>query len=355
MATNYGTLQVLDTIAANAANQTVAAFGEDRIWDAIRANLDAHNEIVREVIRELCDFSTDRQRRYGGVQETEMIEADEFGTADAQKITAGVTVGFPLRNYQYAVQWTRMYMQTRTVAEFDAQYVAARTADIKNIRRQISRALFTPTNNLTYVDRYVDNVTLPVRALVNADGTAIPNDPYGQSFDGSTHTHYLAINGITEGAVLNLIETVIEHGFGGGMRLFINRAQENAIRGFAGFAGYTDPRIIPADNTVRARGDLNQTQLYNRPLGVFGAAEVWVKPWIPSGYLLAMDVNSPLKPLVFRTRDGGQLGNLAIAAEHEHYPIRAQHMDREFGIGVWNRTNGAVLYVGSGTYTAPVF
>lgn len=353
MATNYGTLQVLDTLASQA---TIAQYGEDRAFAAIQANLDAHNEIVRELVTDLCDFTTDRQRRYGGVMETEMVEADEFGTADAQKIAAGVTTGFPLRFYQYSIQWTRMYMQTRTVAELDAQYVAARQADIKNIQRQIKRGLFTPTNNLTYVDRYVDGVNVPLRALINADGTAIPNDPYGQGFDGATHTHYLAINGLTESAVINLLETVVEHGFGGGMRLYINRAQESAIRGMASFQQFYDPRIIVGDNVTRARGELDVTTLFNKSIGVFASAEVWIKPWIPNGYLFAFDANTDLKPLVYRTRDGANaLGNLTIAAEHEHYPLRAQTMDREFGVGVWNRTNGAILYSGGASYTAPVF
>jgi len=351
MATSYGTLQVLDT---QAANQTIAQFGEDRAFAAIQANLDAHNMIVREMIGDLVDPTVDRQRRYGGVAEGEMVEVDEYGTADAQKIAAGVTVGFPMRLFQYSIQWTRLYMMNRTVAELDAQYVAARTADIRNIQRQIKRALFTPTNNLAYIDRLVDNVNVPLRALVNADGTAIPNDPYGQPFDSSTHTHYLATTTLTEAAALNVVETVVEHGFGVGVRLYINRASEATFRAFSNFTPYFDMRIQPGANERTAPGrTLDMGTMYNRAIGIFGPAEVWVKPWVPSGYLFCFDAASPLKPLVLRTRDGGLAGDLTIAADHEHYPLRAQTMDREFGIGVWNRTNGAVLYVGGATYTAP--
>jgi hypothetical protein len=347
---NYGTLQVLDALAAS---QTIAQYGEDRAFAGIQANLDAYNALVQDELGDLCELSTDRLRRYGGSAEMDMDEADEYGTADAQKITAGVNVGFPLRHYQISVQWTRAFMQVATVAELDAQFVAARTADAKNIQRQIRRAIFTPTNNTSYTDRMVDNVTLPLRAFLNADGTAIPNDPFGNTFSGGSHTHYLANATLTEAAATSLVETVVEHGLGGEVRLYINRAQESTVRGFAGFTPYYDMRITPATSSASADGSLDQSNLYDRAIGVFGAAEVWVKPWMLANYLFAFDRQSPLKPLVFRTRNGGAFADFTIAADHEHFPLRAQTMARDFGVGVWNRANGAVLYIGGGSYVTP--
>jgi hypothetical protein len=57
---------------------------------------------------------------------------------------------------------------------------------------------------------------------------------------------------------------------------------------------------------------------------------------------------------VFRVRQAaGGFGDLQIAAEDEQYPLRARFMEREFGIGVWNRTAAAVLYTANSTYSAP--
>jgi hypothetical protein len=44
---------------------------------------------------------------------------------------------------------------------------------------------------------------------------------------------------------------------------------------------------------------------------------------------------------------------LQIGAEDEAYPLRAQTLEAEFGVGVWTRTNGAVLYVGGTSYVIP--
>ena len=88
---------------------------------------------------------------------------------------------------------------------------------------------------------------------------------------------------------------------------------------------------------------------------MFDAAEVWVKPWIPANYMFATDVSTPQKPLRIRTRTGALtgLGAFQIAADHEHYPLRAQTMDREFGVAAWTRWNGAALLTNNATYSAP--
>jgi hypothetical protein len=91
--------------------------------------------------------------------------------------------------------------------------------------------------------------------------------------------------------------------------------------------------------------------IYNRAIGVFDTAEIWVKPWVPSSYLFAFNP-AQRKPLARRTRDAAS-GNLRIAAELETYPLHAQFMEREFGLGVQERTNGAWLYTGNATYAAP--
>lgn len=345
----FGTLSTLDTLAAS--QQTIAAYGEDRAWEGISAALAAHNAIVRDMEGELFEVSTDRQRRFGGMSATTMQELDQFGAADAQKTTAGVTVGFPLRLYGYTVQWDRKFMQTATVAELTAQFQAAQQADLAGIQSQIKRALLTPTN-ATFLDRLVDNVSLSVKALVNADSAELPPDPYGATFDGSTHTHYLGTSSFANTDLDSLINTVIEHYNDGEVRVYLNKAQEATVRAFTGFVAYVDARIISATTTAVGVQALDTSNLYNRAIGVYGGAEIWVKPWVPASYVIA--VNTAHRPLVFRVRAAqGGFGDLQIAAENEAYPLRARFLEREFGVGVWNRTAAAVLYTANATYSAP--
>jgi hypothetical protein len=350
----YGILSALDTLAAS-NSVTIVQFGEDQAFAQIDAALAVHNALLLEGAGDLVEFSTDRLRRYGAVAAMTAAYVDEFGAVDTQKVAAGANIGFPLRKEQIAIGWTRNFMRTKTPADLAAQYTAAQDADRVFVFNAIQRAFLTATNTTGYLDRLVDNVNLPLRALLNADSTTIPLGPTGATFNGATHTHYLATASLIAANVSALIATVVEHGVDGQVRLYVNSAQEAAIRAMTGnFTPYMDARLIVADTVTRAAGGLSMTNVTNRAIGVFDAAEVWVKPWVLANYLIAIDVNPAKKPLVFRTRAGDTgLGNLGIAADHEHYPLRAQHMEREFGVSAWHREKAAVLFSGGGTYTSP--
>lgn len=345
----YGTLSVLDTLAAS--QQTIADYGEDAAFEGIELARQAHNEILMETMGQFVEISTDRQRRYGGDADMQMDEVDEFGRGDAQKIEAGVTVGFPLRLFDLSVQWTRKYMQTHTVAELAAQFVAAQKAHIKALQRDMKRAIFTSTNS-TFVDRLVDNVSLTPKAFHNNDGTAVPVGPNGETF-ATSHQHYVArVGALASSDISSMIELVVEHHNEGQTMLLINRASEAAVRAMTDkFTPYVDARIIPGSGTTIANGNLNPNNLYNRAIGIFDGAEVWVKPWIPANYMFAYNTEAP-KPLVLRERMAGGAG-LQIAAEDEAYPLRARTLEAEFGFGVWTRSNGAVLYTGGTSYVIP--
>jgi len=357
----YGTNTILDSLAAFDA-QTVLEYGEDRLLDVFQQSLDAHNRLVEDMLASIgVEFTNDRVRRYGVESRMQMIPADEFTRADAQKIElGGVDIGFPLRLWQISLQWTRKHLEVKTVREARAEMAAAQRADVTRVREQVQRALFTPTNNLTYVDRLVDGVTIPLRALLNADGAPIPDDDFGNSFDGSTHTHYLATASLDAAAVQALLDTVIEHGVTGQVRLYINRAQEATVAGLANFTPYTPPLIVPGPGSTEPQATgrtLQPFDIYNRPIGVWnGAVEVWVKSWVPANYLLAVEIDPANAVLAVRTRPGiAARGELRIVAEDERYPLRAQTMEREFGVGVWRRENAAVLYTGGATYQTPSF
>lgn len=352
----YGTLSTADTLGSLAVSTlTIAQIGEDEAFAAITAALDAHNAQVREMMDLLVETTTDRLRRYGGPATVTMDEIDEYGTPDAQKVTAGLNVGFPLRLYGTALQWTRRYFLNATGAELAAQFEAARDADAKLVIRELKRAMFTPTN-FTILDRLVDGLSLDVKRFVNADGAGIPVGPNGVTFNGATHTHYLYTAGTTLAAadITALIETLIEHYSSGEPLIYINRAQETVFRGLTGFTAYLDARIIPATNANQLRGQLDTTNLYNRAIGIYGGAEIWVKEWVPAGYLLGTVRGGP-KPLVMRERSAGS-GDMVLSFDDEVHPLRARGFEREAGWAVWNRTNGAVLYIDSGAagaYVAP--
>jgi hypothetical protein len=347
----YGTLEILDTLAAQ--RTLIADYGEDNAFQAIAQYMAAWNRIVDEMLMELTEPTTDRLRRYGGVSTVTMIRGDEFSRPDAQKTSAGVNIGIPLELYQTGLQWTRKYFQMHTVAELQGQVNAVRTADEVRIVTEIQRALFTPTNNLSYVDSLVDNasaITLPIRALLNGDGTAIPADPWGNVF-ATNHTHYVGTASFAASDLAALVTLVQEHYNQGGIRVYINQGNEAAVRALTGFQPIYDGRLTIANNVTFATGALDIMNVYNRQIGIFGAAEIWVKPWVPLNYIFAFNPGQR-KPLAARTRPGVPSG-LQLVADNEQYPLRAQTFEREIGFAVQERANGAALYLSSGTYAAP--
>lgn len=351
MASKTGSLTIDDLLAVE--HQSAAEFGLDTINEVLQADIDAHNAIVEDLVGELCEITTDRQRIYGASQQGEMVEVDEFGRSRTQAVTPGAEVGFPLRKFQIALGWTSTWFKVHTPADMARAVQNTEKAHLRAIQNQIRFAVYRATN-YTFNDFLVDKIDLAVKRFLNADGQRIPDGPNGETFDGSSHSHYNANAGLTNAVLLALVDDVVEHGHGSMVKLAINRANETAVRALAGFEPYHDPRLALGTHANQAGERLDITRVDNRAIGLFGAAEVWVKSWNPAGIAFCWDSGAEGKPLAFRQREQESLQGLMIAAELDSYPLNAQYMEAEFGVGVWTRTNGAVLDFVNGAYTDPL-
>lgn len=348
----FGTLSSLDSLAA--VRQSVAQFGEDMAWASIGAALEAYNRQIDGMTADLMERTTDVQRAYGTMDTKNMQELDQWGSPDAQKVTAGVTVGFPLRRYGDALQWTRQFQVSQTVAQLAAEVDAIATADRRNIIRAAKVALFTSTN-ASFVDKLGGalspaNVTLALKALVNNDGSGLPVGPNGEVF-ATSHTHYLASATLTAAAVTNAVVTVQEHYNTGTPVIYISQTDEAAFRALTGFVADMDARIVQPNTATYSTTPVVVANLYDRRIGLFGAAEVWIKPWMIANYLFVYVRGAPV-PLVMRIPAMGS-ADLELVYEDERHPLRARGYQRMFGVSVWNRTNGAVLQFNNGTYQIP--
>lgn len=352
MSLKTGTLSIDDLLENKF--QSVADFGEDTIAEVLQRDLENHNAIMNDIMTPYADVSTDRQRIQGTSQSGEMIEADELSRGPTQADLPGQTVGFPLRRFQYAVGWTRDWMLRKTPADMANKQIAGERAHIRQVIFQMKKAIFNPTN-YTHRDSLRDGIDFAVKALVNADGAGIADGPNGEAFDGTTHTHYLGSATLTTAAVDAAINTVVEHGHGTGVVININKTNEAAFRLLTGFTPYYDPALKVSENTTQTGQPLDITRLDNRAIGRYNGAEVWVKPWMIANYLWVAALATAAKPFVFRQSDIAGRTGLYLAGELDMFPLRAQYLQAEFGVGVWNRTNGAVLKFDNATYTAPTF
>ena len=347
----FGTYSTLDVLESN--QQSVIEYGVNNVWQSFTVTLAAHNRTMADMSGDLWVPSTDTRRAYGGGDTQVMQESDQFGAPAAQKISAGITVDLPLRRFVIGAQWSRQAFEMMSVAQLTADFTAKMSADRLNLINGAKRALFTATN-YSFVD-YLGRpagVTLNVKALVNNDGSALPVGPNGETF-ATSHTHYLANATLTAAVLTNLVTTVQEHYNSGTPVIIINQADEAAVRALAGFSAIADVRLIqPGGGTaVYARGTLDVANLYDRQIGLFGAAEVWVKPWGIANYALCYMRGQT--PLVMRQPIFGPAGDFRLVADNDGYPMFGQAFERQVGFGVWQRTAAAVLYFAGGAYVSP--
>lgn len=349
MAIKIGTNDMASLLANK--QTTAEAFGLDTIQETFAADLAAHNRLMDEIVMEIADVTGDRQRLAGTSDSGEMVQVDEYGRAPTQKVAVGQTVGFPLRLYQYNLGWTRKALQQRSVADVALQFQGAQKAHRKGVLREVKRAMYLSAN-YTFRDKLIaPQIDLAVKRFANADSASISEGPNGESFDGATHTHYIGNATLTAAAVLSLVNTIVEHGIGNGtLKLAISATDRTAFEALSGFKAYPDPRINYVA-TDQNRQTIQLNRLDDLAIGTFAGAEVWVKPWAIANYIAGFVADGEVKPLVLRTRDGSN--NLQIAAEIKLYPLQAEFMEAEFGVGVWNRTAGGILYFANSTYADP--
>jgi hypothetical protein len=354
MAPQVGTYDISQLLDTRFDSVSAIEFGMDTLAETVQRDLDAHNAVVNEMVRELAEPTTDRLRTYGTGATGEMIEVDEFGRSETQTSAPGSNVSFPLRLFQYGIGWTKKYMERATVRDIALQTNAAQKAHLRRLRYDIKRALFFSAN-YTYNDHLVDRVNLSVKRLVNADSATIPDGPDGGTFTASSHTHYNGASSLDTTAADALITDLIEHGHGSNVMIAINFADVGGWEGLSGFVKATPVYVATnAYNVATTAARTDPANQYNRLVGYYGGAAVWVKPWGIDNYPFAWDAGAADKPLAFRQRNvAAPLQGLRVAAELDTYPLYAKYFEAEFGFGVWTRTNGVVLKTDNATYADP--
>ena len=351
-----GTLTIQDLLEVK--DTTVFKYGVDKMAEAVLADLEAHRTIVNGLVDEICERTTERAEVYGTSDSGEMVELDETGRPPSQMLTGGGEVAYPLRKFGNALGWDADYFNRATPAEMAYQLTQIEASHVNAIGGYVSRALFRGTNYIER-DNFRDKKPLPVKALLNADSSQIPNDPYGQGFDGSTHSHYDAIDWAAatvpqrEARIKALVNNVVEHGHTLGVRLYINLSNEDEVTALPGFKPYQDPRIRAGANETIATGTLDITKTNNRAIGLIAGAEVWVKPWVPQNYQFCFAAGDRRRPLKFREFAEAARQGLKLAAKFHAHPIYADAYEAYFGVGAHTRTNGAVLYTGGNIYAPP--
>ena len=359
-------------------NTTIVSYGENRLVADLRTSMNAHNSAVDAMLSPFMEFSDSRLEPYGASYNQMRVRGqrvDQSGAVDTQRARPGVSesnLGFPLDRWQYAWQFTRDFVETATPADAAVRILAIQQGDLDRIEYEFKNAFFNPANNLTWRDYLVDDLVLPVRRFANADGQTLPAGPGGITFNPATHQHYMGRAGgaLAAADYTALINNVVEHGVAGAVQLWINMADEPGILAMSNFYRFEATELVvpnvPAGTQVmRAPGPLTPTinppAPDNMAIGRWNAKyDVWTKPWVPAGYAVCIDTGK--RPLRWRQRARPETGTgvgafgrgtLRIVGEHEHFPLRAEWIEREFGLATIDRVGGAILYYGGTSYVMP--
>lgn len=341
-------------------NVSAIGFGLERIDEIVRADAAAAEAALTARLAELAETSSDVQRIYGVSAKIRGVPADEFGRAPTRKKIGGETVGFPLSMLKYAVGWTSKFLEIASPAEIAEQFLRVRTGYFADVNAKITQALFDK-DNYDHVDPQpdgTDGVTIKVKRLINADGSVIPDGPNGETFDGTSHTHYLARAGaLANSDIDGLINHIIEHGHTRDIRIIVHVNDEDVLAGLAStkFKALTAPGLVPTSGDTVLAVDPN-ADLGNRQIGIWGnrSIPVWVKPWGIDDYIFAYAAGETEKVLVRRQRQQASLQGLRLIERQAGYPLLSDNWEAEFGFGVWSRTMGAILYTGGTSWTDPV-
>ena len=349
-----GTYSIRDLLSFN--QSPVAQYDPQAIANALAEDNASHNRNVQAMLAAFAELTTER---VGGVPVPgtgSMIRVNEDGAVPTRKTPTPDQQNYPLYKFQHGEGFTEDYLMRATPHDLAIRQQTAQRAHINSVRLELLRALLVPVNRQER-DRFRDGMLLNIKALRNGDGSVPYGGPNGEVFDG-THTHYLAAPSLTEAALSELIGTVAEHTDNGNVQVWISRAQEAAVRGLSGFSAYLDSRVIPAAllaNTQYLVGNqgLDTSNPGNRAIGIYDGAEIFVKPYIPAGYVLALDVNATAKPLRMRQSDLAAQRGLRLAGGSMAHPLEARYWQDYFGFGAHNRDAAAVLHIGREDYVAP--
>jgi hypothetical protein len=320
------------------------------MYDDITAALADYNQNEGFLRTRLTFITTDEKIKEGLTQnQMQFQRATEYGRPDRQRITQAERERFiPLEDFSLGIGFTRKYLALARSDQIALQVDEATRSDQELIIRSIFQQILR-IENLGGSGVY--------KTFWNADGDAPPR--YIDTTFLTTHTHFLTSATVTLALVQSMKLKLTEHGFDTERELWINAAEEAAVRALTGFvpvlsrdqALITNTNPFTATNIVAAAVDPAQF------IGVLEGFRVRVYNWMPAGYLFAYDnaASGLRKSLAWREYPVASLRGLQLFNEDpaSSFPLVNSFFARNFGLCALERSNGVAAQITAGAYTTP--
>jgi hypothetical protein len=322
-----------------------------RMYDDIAVALADYNA-NSGFLRTNLTFSTLDEKIKEGLNQNQMqfARATEYGRPDRQRISQAERERFiPLADFSLGIGFTRKYLALASSTQIALQVDEATRADQELIIRSVLQQLF----------RFANSGSGGIyKVFWNNDGDVPPR--YSNTTFVGTHTHYLTTVVLDLAAVQAMRLKLVEHGLDSFRELWINPAQEAAVRAIVGFVAVQNKDQLLFTNSNPFNATNQQIALVDPTqfIGVLEGFRIRVYPWVPSGYAFAYDA-APAglgKPLAWREYPVASLRGLQLFNEDPNatFPLVNSFFFRAFGLSALDRSNGVCLKVTAGAYDTPV-
>lgn len=313
---------------------------------------------MNEMLNDFTEEQTLSRSIWGGAPQMAFDEVNEGGRGKPRADVAGQEVHFPLFKLSATQEaseefWKRAKVQNVVdlMTSMDIGYSA-------RVRDEIKAAIFNNTLHTKVTDWLIDKSSLnKIQPFLNADSAAIPPAPNGATFTAASHQHYLGVTGATVASVdVNyLLGHVREHGEGQ-VVLYVDPAMPATLSGLANgkWVGLTPVVTVNNGATEVARVSFDPAaDRSNMLVGYWDGHEVRTRSWVPTGYMVAMNISGRLGKPLHRRIDPNFPG-LHVAPEITNGILRVKESYFYMGFGAFNRAAGAVLDTTTqGSYTVP--
>lgn len=307
----------------------------------------------------------------------------QFGVPRAPRAAVQeIAMGYPFDWFDRAVRFTWQFLAEATQGQVDAEHSTVIREDSELMFNSVMNRFFSNVNNQAAINKQ----PFTSYAFWNADGSMAP-PRYRANVFQSSHQHYMTTDGALTAEDLDLlIDNVEHHGYskenGYQILVMINAQEAPTIRTFRAAAtregvdaGVVEGRwgawdFIPAQGTNAQLLPSNVVLLGTQPgssyrgmtvIGSYGPALIVQNEFVSPGYIPCLATGGPKglsNPLAMRQHQNQDLRGLRLVkGANPDYPLIDAYYVRGFGVGIRDRSQGAILQVtadGVTTYTPPV-
>jgi hypothetical protein len=341
------------------ASQSLIDFTEQRAMEALRSFARQYDEVLQEMLRNLCTIDTIAQANFGYNFGGEMQPYTEAGETEATRALDQWSVALPIRRLRDRQLYSEEWLQVCTLEDLQKDVLAAATRDYETMVKMILRSAMYSAN-YTFTDGIFPGSnlgSLAVKRLCNNDSAVGAVYIDGTKTDIGSLQHYIGTNeaSMTIASPTAAYAKLVAVGKTKDVVMLINSAAADTIRGFTGFEPVQNARVIDPTGSYAL---VTSPRAIGRIEVAGCSCEVVVQPFMPTGYFFMYD-RADEKPVKVREHKLAQFRGFRLVqddtrAVYGDAALRNKRWERIAGAAVYNRPNGVAAHVAASTsYTDP--